>query len=91
MAGDPGKPEPAAPLAPEPAAPLEPQPGKPTGPRSPEQIQQEISDEREQLTRSLSDLREGIQDARRIPLIVGGALVAGIAAFVAVKAVRGRD
>jgi hypothetical protein len=91
VAADPDKAEPAAPPEAVPAAPLVPRPGKPTGPRTPEQIQQEISNEREQLTRSLSDLREGIQDARRIPLIVGGALVAGIAAVVAVKAVRGRD
>lgn len=91
MAADPGKSEPAAPPEAVPAAPLVPRPGKPAGPRTPEQIQQEISNEREQLTRSLSDLRKGIQDARRIPLIVGGALVASIAAFVAVKAVRGRD
>ena len=60
-------------------------------PRTAEQIRKEISDQREQLTRSLTDLREGVHDARRIPMIIGGALLAGVAAFAAFKAVHGRD
>ena len=88
MAADPRETESAAPRTPEPAGPST---AEPDEPRSTEQIRQEISDEREGLTRSLSDLREGVNSARRIPLIVGGALVAGTATFLAVKAVRGDD
>jgi hypothetical protein len=60
-------------------------------PRTPEQIRLEIAEQRENLTRSVSDLRQGMHDARKIPLIVGGALVAGVATFFAVKALRGDD
>jgi hypothetical protein len=56
--------------------------------RTTEQIRREISVERDNLTRSLTDLRAGVHDARKIPLIVGGAVVAGIAALIAVKNLR---
>jgi hypothetical protein len=58
--------------------------------RNAEVIRTELSSERKQLTDALADLREDVQSARRIPMIVGGALLAGIAAFAAFKAVHGR-
>jgi hypothetical protein len=58
--------------------------------RNAEVIRTELSSERKQLTDALADLREDVQSARRIPMIVGGALLAGIAAFTAFKAVHGR-
>jgi hypothetical protein len=58
--------------------------------RNAEVIRTELSSERRQLTDALADLREDVQTARRIPMIVGGALLAGIAAFAAFKAVHGR-
>ncbi len=58
---------------------------------SAEQIRAQISSEREGLTDALADLREDVNSARRIPMIVGGALLAGVAAFAAFKAVHGRD
>jgi hypothetical protein len=58
--------------------------------RGPEEVKQELTAEREQLVGALADLRKGIHDARRIPIIAGGALMAGLATFVAVKFVRGR-
>jgi hypothetical protein len=39
---------------------------------------------------AIADLREDVHSARRIPMIIGGALLAGIAAFAAFKAVQGR-
>ena len=59
--------------------------------RSAEEIRLEITAERQQLTGALADLRADVQSARRIPMIIGGALLAGIATVAAVKAVRGRD
>jgi len=53
-------------------------------------IRTELSSERRQLTDALADLREDVQSARRIPMIVGGALLAGIAAFAAFRVVHGR-
>ena len=58
--------------------------------RSAEEIRRQLSTERDQLADALADLREDVQSARRIPMIVGGALVAGIAAVAALKAVHGR-
>ncbi len=58
--------------------------------RSAEEIRQQLTSEREQLTGALADLRADVHDARRIPMIIGGALVAGIATFAAIKALRGR-
>ncbi|MGH3011995.1 MAG: hypothetical protein ACRDLZ_07145 [Gaiellaceae bacterium] len=59
--------------------------------RSAEEIRQQLTAERDQLTGAIADLRADVSDARRIPMIIGGALLAGVAAFVAFKAVRGRD
>ena len=58
--------------------------------RNAEVIRAELSSERRQLTDALADLREDVNSARRIPMIIGGALLAGAAAFVAFKAVHGR-
>jgi hypothetical protein len=58
--------------------------------RNVEVIRSELSSERRQLTDAIADLREDVQSARRIPMIVGGALLAGVAAFVAFRAVHGR-
>ena len=58
--------------------------------RSPEQVKQELAAERDQLVGALADLKKGVHDARRIPIIAGGALAAGLATFAAVKFVRGR-
>ncbi len=96
MAADPGKAKAAGPPSADPVEPRVTEPPArpsrgPAEPRSAEQIREEISDEREGLTRSLSDLREGVHSARRIPMIVGGALLAGVAAFAAFRAVRGDD
>jgi hypothetical protein len=63
---------------------------QPAEPRDAEVIRREISDERQKLTRSLSDLREDVQSARRIPMIIGGALLAGLVSFAAVRAARNR-
>ena len=54
------------------------------------EIRQQITAEREGLVGALSDLKQGVHDARRIPIVVGGALAAGLAAFAAIKVVRGR-
>jgi hypothetical protein len=56
--------------------------------RTAEDIRRQLTNEREQLVGALSDLREDVNDAKRIPMIVGGALLAGIAAFAAFKAVH---
>ncbi len=56
--------------------------------RSAEEIRRQLATERNQLVDALADLREDVHSARRIPMIVGGALVAGIAAVAALKAVR---
>jgi hypothetical protein len=58
--------------------------------RNAEVIRAELSSERSQLTDALADLREDVNSARRIPMIIGGALLAGVAAFAAFKAVHGR-
>jgi hypothetical protein len=58
--------------------------------RNVEVIRSELSSERRQLTDAIADLRKDVQSARRIPMIVGGALLAGIAAVVAFRAVHGR-
>jgi hypothetical protein len=58
--------------------------------RSPEEIRLQLSNERDQLVGAIADLREDVHSARRIPMIIGGALLAGIAAFAAFKAVQGR-
>ena len=58
--------------------------------RNAEVIRAELSSERRQLTDALADLREDVNRARRIPMTIGGALLAGVAAFAAFKAVHGR-
>ena len=58
--------------------------------RGPGEVKQELTAEREQLVGALADLRKGVHDARRIPIIAGAALVAGMVTFAAVKFVRGR-
>ena len=56
-----------------------------------EELRAQISSERVQLTEALANLREDVRSARRIPMIIGGALLAGVAAVAAFKAVHGRD
>ena len=58
--------------------------------RRAEEIRRQLSEERAELTDALAALREDVRSARRIPLIVGGALLAGLVAFAAVKAARKR-
>jgi hypothetical protein len=58
--------------------------------RSAEEIRRQLSEERAELTDALTALREDVHSARRIPIIVGGALLAGLATFAAVKAARKR-
>lgn len=58
--------------------------------RSAEEIRRQLSEERAELTDALAALREDVQSARRIPIIVGGALLAGLATLAAVKAARKR-
>jgi hypothetical protein len=56
--------------------------------RSEEQIQGEITTEREQLVSAMADLRDDLDAQRRTAEIVGGAVAAGIAALAALKAIR---
>lgn len=56
--------------------------------RAEEEIRREIATERDELADALADLREGIYEKRRLAAVVGGALVAGLAATAAVKVVR---
>jgi len=56
--------------------------------RNAEEIRREITTEREQLADALADLREDLRSARRIPMIAGGALAAGLVAAAALNAVR---
>jgi hypothetical protein len=58
--------------------------------RSAEEIRRQLSEERAELTDALAALREDVHSARRIPMIVGGALLFGLATFAAVKAARKR-
>ncbi len=58
--------------------------------RSAEEIRRQLSEERGELTNALATLREDVHSARRIPMIVGGALLAGLVAFAALKAARKR-
>lgn len=63
----------------------------PADSRSAEEIRRQLADERSGLTEAVSALREEMNSARRIPMVIGSALVAGLAVFVVAKAVRGRD
>jgi hypothetical protein len=56
--------------------------------RDAQEIRSELSAERNQLADALTALREDVRSARRIPIIAGGALLAGLAAVAAVKLVR---
>ena len=58
--------------------------------RGAEEVKQELASERQQLVGAIADLKKGVHDARRIPIIAGGALMAGLATFAVVKFVRGR-
>ena len=59
--------------------------------RGTEQVRSEISLEREQLAAALSDLRTDVRSAaRRIPVIAGGALAAGVALRAVVAADKRR-
>lgn len=49
------------------------------------QIREEITNERRELSNALDDLREDVRAARRIPIIVGGALAAAAAAIAVAK------
>jgi hypothetical protein len=58
--------------------------------RNPEEIRRQLSQERAGLTDALATLREDVKSARRIPMMIGGALLAGVVAIAAVKAARKR-
>ena len=58
--------------------------------RSAEEIRRQLSEERAELTDALAVLREDVHSARRIPMIIGGALLTGLVTFAAVKAARKR-
>ena len=49
------------------------------------QIREDITNERRELTNALADLRDDFRAARRIPIMVGGALAAVAAAIAAAK------
>jgi hypothetical protein len=57
----------------------------PADERTNAQIREEITNERRELTNALADLREDVRAARRIPIMVGGALAAVAAAIAAAK------
>ena len=61
--------------------------------RGSEEVRREISDERQQLVDAVSDLRTDVRSAaRKLPMIAGGALAAGVAlAAVVAAAKRRRD
>ena len=56
--------------------------------RKAEQIRLELSVERAGLTEALAALREDVRSARRIPMIMGGALLAGLATVAAIRKLR---
>jgi hypothetical protein len=56
--------------------------------RSAEEIRLQLSAERAGLTEALAALREDVRSARRIPIVIGGALLAGLATFAAVRKLR---
>ncbi len=58
--------------------------------RGTEEVRQQLSAEREQLVGAIADLKGDVHSARRIPMIAGAALLAGVAAVAAFKIVRGR-
>jgi hypothetical protein len=59
--------------------------------RGTDEVRSEISVEREHLAGALSDLRTDVRSAaRKIPVIAGGALAAGVALRTVVAAVKRR-
>lgn len=56
--------------------------------RGQDEILREIATERERLADALVDLREGIERRRRVAVVVGGTIAAGLAVAAAIKAVR---
>jgi hypothetical protein len=65
----------------------------PSNARGTDEVRREISTERQQLVDAVSDLRTDVRSAaRKLPLIAGGALAAGVAlAAVVAAAKRHRD
>ena len=65
----------------------------PSDGRGSEEVRREISAERQQLVDAVSDLRTDVRSAaRKLPMIAGGALAAGVAlAAVVAAAKRRRD
>ena len=57
----------------------------PASERTDAQIREDITNERRELTNALDDLREDVRAARRIPIMVGGALAAVAAAIAAAR------
>ncbi|MGH3021517.1 MAG: hypothetical protein ACRDNR_15370 [Gaiellaceae bacterium] len=58
--------------------------------RGTEDVRRDITAERQQLADALTDLRTDLRSARRIPAVIGGALVAGLAVAAVVAAARRR-
>ncbi|HET9243212.1 MAG TPA: hypothetical protein VFN99_07190 [Gaiella sp.] len=59
--------------------------------RGTEQVRREISVEREQLAGAVSDLRGDLRSAaRKVPVVAGGVLAAGVAVRAVVAAVKRR-
>jgi len=57
-------------------------------PRTDEDIRSEITTEREELVDALADLREGIEKKRRLAVVAGTLIAAGLAAGTSVKTIR---
>ena len=57
-------------------------------PRTDEDIRSEITTEREGLVDALADLREGIEKKRRLAVVAGTLIAAGLAAGTSVKTIR---
>ncbi len=59
--------------------------------RGTEQVRREISTERQQLADAVGDLRGDLRAAaRKVPVVVGGVLAAGVAVRAVVAAVKHR-
>ena len=58
--------------------------------RSTEDVRQELGAQRDELVGAIADLKDDVHSARRIPIIIGGVLLAALAAVAAFKIVRGR-
>jgi hypothetical protein len=53
--------------------------------RPEEEIRREIASEREALVSALADLRQGVDEKRKLAAVVGGALTAAFAAVAALR------